>query len=96
VSIRVRDALFWCFTFLPASALSFALALPGAHGKNLDGRYDNAPKRSGTKASITPRANGAATRVTATPTSETTLLEKTAALSSITRASAMSSLTSWF
>jgi hypothetical protein len=45
VSIRVRDAFFWCFTFLLASALSFALAVPGAHGKNLDGRYDNAPNR---------------------------------------------------
>jgi len=45
VNIRVRDALFWCFTFLLASGLSFALALPGAHGKNLDGRYDNAPNR---------------------------------------------------
>jgi hypothetical protein len=94
VSIRVRDAFFWCFTFLFAGGLCFGLAPPGAHGKNLDGRYDNAPNKSGTKASTTPRANGAATRVTATPTSETTLSEKTAALSSTTRASAMSSLTS--
>jgi len=45
VSIRVRDAFFWCFTFLLAGALSFALAVPGARGKNLDGRYDNAPNK---------------------------------------------------
>ena len=45
MSNRVRDAFFWCITFLLASALCFGLALPGAHGKNLDGRYDNAPNR---------------------------------------------------
>ena len=41
---------------------------------------------NGTKASTTRRANGAVTRVAATPTSETTLSGKTAAFSSTTRA----------
>jgi hypothetical protein len=41
MSNRVQDALCWCFSFLLAGALCFVLALAGAYGKNLDGRYDN-------------------------------------------------------
>jgi hypothetical protein len=41
----VQDALHWFTGFLLAGALSCVLALAGAYGKNLDGRYDNAPNR---------------------------------------------------
>jgi hypothetical protein len=41
----VQDALRWFSGFLLAGDLSCALALAGAHGKNLDGRYDNAPNK---------------------------------------------------
>ena len=41
----VQDALRWLSAFLLAGALSCVLALAGAYGKNLDGRYDNAPNK---------------------------------------------------
>jgi hypothetical protein len=45
MSNRVQNVLCWCLNFLLAGALCFVVALAGAYGKNLDGRYDKAPNK---------------------------------------------------
>ena len=87
MSHRVQDALCWCFSFLLAGALTFVLALAGAYGKNLDGRYDNAPNKEWYERQVNKKASGAATRPTATLTTVIINSPKTVEWSSIFKVS---------